>query len=126
MVSRRGPVPATFSNLSPIDRRKQYRKYKPLKVPATCRDCKQKTVLAAYHNLCKPCADARGVCAKCCGEEEIVNPELPDRTVEIEAKMKTFKERTRRTILRKLEKGEIQPIDVLSMKSDKRKKGKRQ
>ena len=105
-----------------IEWRKQYRKYKPLKTPATCRECRQKTVVAAYHNLCKPCADAKGVCAKCCGEEEIVNVEQPDRSVEIDAKMKTFKERTKRTILRKLEKGEIEPVDVLNMVSDKKKK----
>ena len=106
-----------------IEWRKQYRKYKPLKQPSTCRDCKEKTVVSAYHNLCKPCADAKGVCAKCCGEEEIMHPELPDRRVEIEAKMKTFKESTKRTILRKLEKKEIEPVDVLDMVSDKKKKG---
>ncbi|KAG9414794.1 hypothetical protein AC1031_008209 [Aphanomyces cochlioides] len=36
--------------------RKKYRKYKPLTQPASCTSCHQKTVLAAYHVLCQPCA----------------------------------------------------------------------
>merc|ERR1711991_917792 len=104
-----------------IEWKKKYRKYKPLKTPASCRECKQKTVVHAYHNLCEPCQEKLEVCAKCCEQEEIINVAEVDRTVEIEAKMKTFKERTKRTILRKLERGEIEPVDVLDMKSDKRK-----
>ena len=69
----------------------------------------------AYHNLCKACAEKRNVCAKCTNSDEIVNQEEPDLTRELEAKLKTFKERTRRTLVRKLDKGEIQPAEVLEM-----------
>lgn len=49
-----------------VEWRKRYRKYKPLRQPATCNDCHQKTVTAAYHRICAPCAKQRGVCAFCC------------------------------------------------------------
>ncbi|CAM9591901.1 unnamed protein product, partial [Ascophyllum nodosum] len=49
-----------------VEWRKQYRKYKPLRQPATCNDCHQKTVTAAYHKICPPCARERRVCAFCC------------------------------------------------------------
>ncbi len=105
-----------------IEWKKQYRKYKPLKAPVTCRDCKQKTVMSAYHNLCTACADRLGVCAKCTQNEEVVNRPEVDRSAEIEAKLKTFKERTRRTLVRKIEKGELEAVAVLDMVGDKKKK----
>lgn len=46
--------------------RKKYRKYRPLRQPATCNDCHKKTVTAAYHRLCTPCARERRVCPFCC------------------------------------------------------------
>ncbi|CAM9868746.1 unnamed protein product [Discosporangium mesarthrocarpum] len=49
-----------------IEWRKKYRKYKPLKQPATCNDCHKKTVTAAYHKICRLCARERRVCAWCC------------------------------------------------------------
>lgn len=47
-----------------------YNKYKPLKNPATCQHCKQKTVVKAYRTLCDNCAKQRNVCPGCC-----LNPE---------------------------------------------------
>jgi TATA-binding protein-associated factor Taf7 len=41
-------------------------KYKPLKNPATCQQCKQKTVTKAYRTLCDRCAASRNVCPGCC------------------------------------------------------------
>lgn len=49
-----------------IEWRKKYRKYKPLRQPATCNGCHKKTVTAAYHKLCADCAKERRVCPFCC------------------------------------------------------------
>merc|ERR1719223_1049167 len=58
-----------------IEWRKKYRKYKPLTKPANCQHCHQKTVTAAYHMVCKPCAKAAKICAKCCKKHEIIKSE---------------------------------------------------
>lgn len=39
-----------------IEWKKKYRKYKPLTVPAKCVKCGNRTVKAAYHQLCDDCA----------------------------------------------------------------------
>lgn len=44
----------------------QYDKYKPLKNPGNCQDCRQKSITKAYRSLCDPCAKKRDVCAGCC------------------------------------------------------------
>ena len=44
----------------------RYDKYKPLKTPGTCADCKQKKITKAYRSLCDGCASARKVCGSCC------------------------------------------------------------
>lgn len=58
----------------------KYKKYKALTVPTKCIKCEQKTVKAAYHTICRTCAEALDVCSKC-GEhwkkeqEKITNEE---------------------------------------------------
>ncbi len=68
--------------------RKKYDKYKPLTVPKKWWEsfilnstlsryicstlCEQKTVKQAYHQLCQPCAEMKGVCAKCVKNTHIV------------------------------------------------------
>ena len=44
----------------------KYDKYKPLKSPGTCQQCKNKTVTKAYRTLCDKCATSRQSCASCC------------------------------------------------------------
>eukprot|EP01036_Dinobryon_divergens_P026323 gene26323-34951_t len=44
----------------------KYDKYKPLKNPGTCQQCKNKTVTKAYRTLCDKCATSRQSCASCC------------------------------------------------------------
>lgn len=44
----------------------RYDKYKPLKTPGTCADCKQKRITKAYRSLCDGCASAKKVCGSCC------------------------------------------------------------
>ncbi|KAK8819625.1 hypothetical protein WA556_002613 [Blastocystis sp. ATCC 50177/Nand II] len=48
-----------------IEWKKKYRKYKPLTVPAKCVKCGNRTVKAAYHQLCDDCARLDRVCAMC-------------------------------------------------------------
>lgn len=61
----------------------KYDKYKPLKAPGTCQNCKRKTITKAYRTLCDPCAVQKNVCASCCGERTIesqaVEPTGPEQ-----------------------------------------------
>ena len=106
-----------------IEWRKKYRKYKPLTTPATCRDCKEKTVVYAYHVLCEPCRKKKDVCAKCEKGEEIINEDEPSigeqQRLEqhISEHLKLFRERTRRTIMRKIEKGEMEGLKAMFIRS---------
>ena len=43
----------------------KYRKYKPVKQPSKCNNCKKKNVVVAYHSLCKTCSKKLSKCAKC-------------------------------------------------------------
>ena len=57
----------------------RFDRYKPLKTPASCQGCKQKSVTKAYRNLCDKCANAKKVCPGCCGEltvDEVVEDPL--------------------------------------------------
>lgn len=53
----------------------QYDKYKPLKNPANCQDCHQKTIVKAYRTLCDKCAQNRKVCPSCCQDMTAANEE---------------------------------------------------
>ena len=44
----------------------KYDKYKPLKNPAKCQECKQKTVYKAYRTFCDHCSSKKKVCPSCC------------------------------------------------------------
>ena len=44
----------------------KYDKYKPLKAPGNCQQCKQKVIIKAYRTLCDPCAAAKKSCPGCC------------------------------------------------------------
>ncbi len=44
----------------------RFDKYKPLKNPATCQQCRQKTINKAYRTLCERCAVERNICPGCC------------------------------------------------------------
>lgn len=83
----------------------KYKKYKPLKAPAKCNKCEQKTIKHAYHTMCGPCARERNVCPKCEESKELV-PAVPTREeqIQLDAEMqqmlKTLSERKRRTFMR--------------------------
>lgn len=88
-----------------IEWKKSYGKYKPLKQPAKCTGCGQKSVEHAYHTLCQVCSAARKVCAKC---QELAP--MPQATSDDAVRTPTaeelagLSERQRRTALRKVEK----------------------
>ncbi|XP_051959368.1 uncharacterized protein C9orf85 homolog [Xyrauchen texanus] len=61
----------------------KYNKYKPITQPRKCVKCLQKTVMDAYHIICKPCALKLELCAKCGKKEETVIP-LDQKQKEVE------------------------------------------
>ena len=65
MVLRRRTIRNRRENIQ-VEWRKRYRKYRPLRQPATCNDCHKKTITSAYHKICTPCARERRVCPWCC------------------------------------------------------------
>lgn len=64
----------------------RYGKYKPLKTPGTCANCKQKKITKAYRSLCDGCASARKVCGSCCINIQEANAirfeRLPEKVIE--------------------------------------------
>jgi hypothetical protein len=74
-------------------------------------------VVSAYYVLCRDCASAKGVCAKCCkGDCDIIPPEPDDMEklrLELEMKVliKSLPERKRRTFLRFMKGKKKQPSE---------------
>jgi len=89
-----------------IEWRKKYRKYKPLTQPSHCHGCQTRNVKAAYHKLCKKCANDQAVCPKCMQPRAIhMTQEQRHKKAEVDAKnalMQPLKERERRKLQRKL------------------------
>lgn len=50
----------------------KFDKYKPLKRPGNCQECRQKTVTKAYRNLCDECAHKKKVCPACCSASALL------------------------------------------------------
>ncbi|GMI17408.1 hypothetical protein TrLO_g9391 [Triparma laevis f. longispina] len=86
-----------------LEWRKKYRKYKPLTQPKNCVDCKKRTVLSAYHVVCVPCGKKRGNCCEIClGEKQEVKVEEGEGGVDLSG----LRERERRAVMRRMERGE--------------------
>lgn len=109
-----------------------YRKYKPLTAACKCNICQQRTIIKAYRTICDDCAlhsqpDAR-LCTKCgvntlavdieTGEagEGYAEVEISRKTrteerdkleQEMDEVLKKLRERCKRTVLRKIETGEV-------------------
>lgn len=110
-----------------IQWRKKFRKYKPRKAPGKCRGCELKKITLAYHVLCNTCAEAKKVCPKCTksepneaeqkaaggltsatGADNAATDESIAKRSQVEHLLPAgMKERERRTILRKVDKGEM-------------------
>lgn len=83
----------------------KYKKYKPLKAPAKCTKCEQKTVKHAYHIMCLPCAKNHQVCPKCGEKREIIEAKPnKEESIKLDAELQTLlkklPERKRRTFIR--------------------------
>ncbi len=100
-----------------IEWRKDYRKYKPLKEPRRCIGCLDKTVTRAYHQLCAKCSKEKVVCAKCCEPCDASTKEKPVTAEQVELALATadVKERTKRSIARNWERGQLKPEDVIKL-----------
>ncbi|KAJ2355983.1 hypothetical protein GGF43_002353, partial [Coemansia sp. RSA 2618] len=93
--------------------------YKSLTSPKKCVDCQLKKVKKAYHVLCDDCASKKGVCAKCQDSGEIIEEfntksikEIEKEQQDMERRLASMRVRDRRSYLRKLERGDINPSDV--------------
>lgn len=92
----------------------KYRKYKPLTTPGVCRLCNLKNVLKGHRTVCDACSLQYMVCSKCIEPcKEFSTPNKSSKHLRNNIKDSTFdeiievlKERQRRTILRRKEKGE--------------------
>lgn len=87
----------------------KYKKYKPLKAPAKCIKCEQKTIKYAYHTMCGPCAKEKQVCPKCGTKAELIpaKPTTEEQIkldTELQAMLKALPERKRRTFIRYMNK----------------------
>jgi len=109
---------------SVIEWKKRYRKYRPLTSLKRCQVCEGKTVSRAYHVICEICAIKTKVCAKCLEDKSIV---VEMRTAEQQEKdqkefedfMDNLSERERRTILRKIESGDITNTELRKLVDEK-------
>lgn len=89
----------------------KYKKYKPLKAPATCTKCQQKAVKHTYHIMCLPCAKKFEVCAKCGQNGEIIDAKpSKEHSLKLDAELQTLlkglPERKRRTFIRYMNKND--------------------
>ena len=116
--------------------KKKYRKYKPIKKSRKCNVCHELTVKRAYHTLCKACATSKKVCAWCAQPNEIVKS-IAERTIinrkneqDVEEALKLVKERKRRTLMRKYDRGDmkakeiIQKVDKIVVEEQEKRKEK--
>lgn len=90
----------------------QFRKYKPLSQPRKCNECHQKTIKAAYRTLCVECAKRLKACPQCAEQHLNLNPKIPTKADEaqdhtfLEGVVESLRERDRRTVYRKISRGE--------------------
>jgi len=82
--------------------------------------CQKKAIKAAYHTICDACAEKDKVCAKCREPKDIVttgkekmSKQEQERT--LERVLKDVPERRRRTIVRKLERGDLDLEEAISL-----------
>ena len=93
-----------------------YGKYKPLKQPRVCKHCGKKIITKPYRMYCPVCADKLGVCSKCGAPKPYhvdskAKPgrRIAEKRIQLGLRlMKMMTERSRKTLLRKLEAGEIE------------------
>lgn len=72
-----------------------------------CIYCDRKCIVRSYMKICDPCGSEKKLCVKC-GQEYSASPSDPSKTKEMKESMNEYiamlRERSRRTVLRKLDK----------------------
>jgi hypothetical protein len=97
----------------------QFGKYKPATSLARCNKCQAKNINKAYRTVCDRCADKEHCCSKCGQSKDIApNPKPEARTdrngvdrsklQKMEEYLEDLRERSKRTVMRKLMKGEVE------------------
>mmetsp|Transcript_20185 Transcript_20185/g.29822 ORF Transcript_20185/g.29822 Transcript_20185/m.29822 type:complete len:196 (-) Transcript_20185:10-597(-) len=93
-----------------VEWKKKYRKYKPLTQPSHCNECKQRTVTAAYHTICQPCATKSSVCAWCTQRKDLVQKSNFDsllselKQVELKAREEGLPIRKTKSLIREVQR----------------------
>ncbi|CAK75083.1 unnamed protein product (macronuclear) [Paramecium tetraurelia] len=83
----------------------KYGKYKTPHDLSRCYKCEKKNIFKAYRRLCDACSDELKQCSKCTEPIEINDDSSSGE--EMDETLKCLRERSKRTVLRKIEKGEI-------------------
>ncbi|CAD8053479.1 unnamed protein product [Paramecium sonneborni] len=91
--------------LAQIQWKIKYGKYKTPHDLSRCSKCEKKNIFKAYRRLCDVCSDELKQCSKCT-EPIDINDESSSGE-EMDETLKCLRERSKRTILRKIEKGDI-------------------
>ncbi|CAD8139888.1 unnamed protein product [Paramecium pentaurelia] len=91
--------------LAQIEWKIKYGKYKTPHDLSRCYKCEKKNIFKAYRRLCDACSDELKQCSKCTEPIEINNDSSSGE--EMDETLKCLRERSKRTVLRKIEKGEI-------------------
>eukprot|EP00842_Homolaphlyctis_polyrhiza_P006028 jgi/Hompol1/6426/HPOL_002155-RA len=108
-----------------IQWKKRMNKYKPLTQPKTCTGCLRRTVVDAYHVICKDCAATNNCCAKCQESHELVefNAQKPAAVVlkeqqDLQRIVESMTERMRRSYHRKLDRGDQEAADAILARAE--------
>ncbi|CAD8135347.1 unnamed protein product [Paramecium pentaurelia] len=91
--------------LAQIEWKIKYGKYKTPHDLSRCYKCEKKNIFKAYRRLCDACSDELKQCSKCTEPIEINDDSSSGE--EMDETLKCLRERSKRTVLRKIEKGEI-------------------
>lgn len=112
-----------------IDWKLKFGKYKKLTEPRKCQLCEIKRVVKAYRHICDICVKAKGVCSKC-GTVAQLKTELPkvlekledhQKFQDMENLLKTFRECSRRKIMRLIHENQVDFKDGAFIYKDSRK-----
>ncbi|CAD8132909.1 unnamed protein product [Paramecium octaurelia] len=91
--------------LAQIEWKIKYGKYKTPHDLSRCYKCEKKNIFKAYRRLCDACSDELRQCSKCAEPIELNDDSSSGE--EMDETLKCLRERSKRTVLRKIEKGEI-------------------
>ena len=93
----------------------KFGKYKKPKQPGKCHLCSRKRIFKPYRHICDLCASAKKVCSKCMKDctfvdfktEDQQKRETQEKVKAMEKVLDTFKERSKKTIMRLIKDNQI-------------------